>query len=261
MYCATANLRDCLIVNNEATGTTGSDGVDCGMGGICPLEPAGPGGDAYGAGLYCHSSGATLENCTISGNAATAGVSGEALTSCPSVPSGDAYGGGIYCDSGAASIENSTVSENTARGAVSSYECSNRGNGMGGGIGCGPEATVEVSNCAVVNNEAAGGDGYEYCGGRSGGGDAFGGGMHCSPGGELIIESCTLAGNSATPGELTLPQPWAATNGAAEADAPIVVSEDSSAYGAGLWCGAGSAASANNCILWANDGNDIDGSG
>lgn len=79
------------------------------------------------SGIYCYSSGPTLENLKITGNAATSGA-------------------GIFCDNASPIIKNSVISGNTAQ---------NRG----GGIYCRKDAAPLLQNLEITDNTAYNGGG------------------------------------------------------------------------------------------------------
>jgi hypothetical protein len=131
---------------------------------------AGPGGDAYGGGLYVAGGTATLTNTILSSNSATGGGGGQG---------GWAYGGGMYVAGGTVSLTNTTLVSNSATGGWggghSNYVGqSGAGGGAWGGGLCVGGGMVTLTNDTLSSNSAEGGDGYgngnRYTGGADGGG-------------------------------------------------------------------------------------------
>jgi hypothetical protein len=110
-----------LVQNNVALGYPGPTGTK--------HNPAPPGYDAAGGGLWSNGS-LTLENSTvIQSNMAVGGLSDS-----PG-PGGNAFGGGVYLAGGSANITGTTFTFNTARGgSASSFSNSIGGSAYGGAV-------------------------------------------------------------------------------------------------------------------------------
>ncbi len=131
----------------------------------------------YGGGISCRTATLTVENSTITGNAAD-------------------EGGGIYVEeSCSATVRNSTISGNTA-------------NYYGGGIGADNHATLTVENSTITGNSANDGGGifgedYSILTIQdnttiANNTAADGGGVSISRDSTITVENSTITGNSAT---------------------------------------------------------------
>lgn len=143
------------------------------------------GKSSQGGGVFCFQSSPTLRNCDVVGN-----------TSQGEWQSGQ--GGGIYCDSASPLIDTCTISNNTAAVCTNEPEYNWCGNSAtGGGIFyfnpaySSSIAPLQILNCTITNNTAAGDGGGIYC--RA---DAPEVGNDNS----LIIRNCTISQNSAYEG-------------------------------------------------------------
>ena len=140
-------INDCIIVNNSSDY---GGGISCEGDNSCPLiincTVLENSAFENGAGIYCFASNPTIQNCTISGNAAGDGAYGYG------------HGGGIGINEGNPVIKNCVISGNYA--SVS-----------GGGIYSGTYenlSNLSVTNCTIVQNYA----GYNDYGTEGGGGIA-----------------------------------------------------------------------------------------
>jgi hypothetical protein len=177
--CGTLTIANCTLSRNSAIGSNGYGGGIHSTSGTLTINDSTLSANAalYGGGVYMSSG--TLTHCTLSGNQATGG-----------------RGGGVYTDSGTTTITDSTLEENTATGG-------------GGGIANG--GTLSITNSVVSGNSSTGDPGIAYGGGISNSGTltitastlsgnsaASGGGI--STGGTLTVTDSTLSGNAAIGG-------------------------------------------------------------
>jgi hypothetical protein len=242
-----AAITDCEISNNRAVGGDGMDGS------IQSYTTCG--GDSYGAGICIRSgSEAIIEDCNVSGNSASGGTGGgEHWRS--GADGGGAYGAGIYCGpDGTVDIKRCKIRSNSGSGGDGGWnngivEGSGGSGGIcyGGGLFCSGVGESSIKNCIVLGNTILGGDGGYGISAGGDGGNAHGGGVYLSSGTESAVENCTIVGSTASGG--TGGDGWEGSDGI-----------DGSAYGWGIYCDGGSQ-TVNNCILWYNDGNDVEGSG
>lgn len=108
-------IKNCIISGNMAKGGTGGPGFVQGL----DIFPGGDGGDCFGAGIYCESgSGATIEHCTISNNAAIGGTGGDCYDCSEYGADGTSYGAGF---SGNTVISNCILWGNTAENSPQIY--------------------------------------------------------------------------------------------------------------------------------------------
>ncbi|HEY1380693.1 MAG TPA: hypothetical protein VGF55_28080 [Gemmataceae bacterium] len=155
------------------------------------------GGSAGGAGGGIRFQGSTtaddtltIQNSTISGNAAGGGP--------------DAAGGGVYFDGGgnsgdALSITGSTVTGNVALAATDGGGVG--GKAFGGGV-CAINASVTVSNSTVEYNRAQGGVSHAAPHDATSAA-AYGGGLYVNGATTLTVTGSTLSGNTAAGGDGT----------------------------------------------------------
>ena len=169
---------------------------------------------AYGGGVYLSSGTNTLENCSITGNTASASslysaVSGggvyitgsgtNTLTNCSitgntasaSSSSSDAYtsGGGVCIKGGKNTLENCSITGNTA----STFSATNNVYTYGGGVCIYSNGTNTLTNCSITENKVSSSSSasafdasYAY---------AEGGGV-CIRGGTNTLENCSITGNT-----------------------------------------------------------------
>jgi hypothetical protein len=137
-------LQRCTIQNNQALGGVGLSGF---------TRRGGPGGSAFGGGLYISAGTATVTNVTISANTARGGTGGMGgfarVTSGVPVDrgggnGGNGLGGGLYAAGATIDLHYVTATGNTAAGGAGGEEGQRRavfkgpdgspGNGAGGGL-------------------------------------------------------------------------------------------------------------------------------
>jgi hypothetical protein len=146
-WSGSAEIRNCRITDNVVTGKAGEyrNGDD-----------GGPGGDAFGGGIYLScvpvctaGSIKIIENCAIYGNRASGGAGGPPGCSwwCHKGPDGRGYGGGIYGEGeGQSVIRHCVLQDNVASGP------SGGGSSYGGGICTSSESTLVVHSTLWDNS-------------------------------------------------------------------------------------------------------------
>ena len=199
-------------------------------------------------GIVCFDNSPTIVNCNITG--CRVGVYGEE----------DYYGEG-----GSPTIINCGISGNThggirARGDVTIAGCTITGNGFTGGISCGGDGRVWISDCVISGNTASnfgagvgseGGDvtiaNCTISGNTQAGYGVGGAGVVCLYG-SMVVTNCTISGNSSSShgGGLY----WYRNN-------PVIsnctITHNSAGQeGGGVACGHDSDAILTNCIVWDN---------
>ncbi len=138
IYCRFSDPRifNCSIIGNNNEGSSGvGGGIHCYDSNPiidnCTISENGSptNNNSQGGGIYCYYSYPTVKNSIISSNFAD-------------------KGGGFYCryssPYSAPRIENSVISNNSASGYY----------GYGGGIYCGWESSLEITNCTISDNIA-----------------------------------------------------------------------------------------------------------
>jgi hypothetical protein len=166
-------LNGVTVQNNTARGADGASPV--GGNGV-----GGTGGDGPGGAIYVGGGAVTLNNSTLSDNAAQGGRGGDGFVG---GYGGGGRGGAIFVNGGAsATLINSTLSDNTAQGgaAGSGAEGKNGTEGLGLGGGLSNDGTVALTNVTVSGNSAS----------------AHGGGLWNS--GTATLTNVTVSGNSAS---------------------------------------------------------------
>ena len=149
-------LSGVTVQDNQAVGNAGSAGISS-------SDPATPGGNAFGGGLYVAGGTATFTTATLSSNTAQGGPGGSGST-----------------------VRNTGVGANGATG----------GNGFGGGLVI-AGGTVALSSTTLSANVAQGGrGGNAYDGTEGAGGNGFGGGLDVA-GGTVTLSGGTLSSDGA----------------------------------------------------------------
>ena len=162
-------INNCIITRNQ-------------VGGIC-LSSASPTitncfithntGIHAGPGINCSESNSIINNCIISENQGGISCFGSNLTitNCTISNNVGRIGGGICFRGSNLTITDCNINDNTAIGMSSSY--------CGGGIYCGYQSKLSISNCTISGNKAT----YR------------GGGIYCEAS-ELFMTSCRLIENT-----------------------------------------------------------------
>jgi parallel beta-helix repeat protein len=184
---ATVSLADCTISGNTATG----DGGGLYNQGTLTMDGCTLNGNiatGNGGGLFNVQAGATLTNCTFSGNTANQGggldndTSGLSLTGCTFSGNTANQGGGLFTYNGLNTLSGCTVSGNTAQnnggglyngtgGYFTLTDCTVSGNtaqNNGGGVVSGYMATTTLVNATVSGNTAKQGGGLYVTATRGG---------------------------------------------------------------------------------------------
>ena len=134
------NLSRCTVVGNSIIGGSAQAIPSYGY----------PGGDAYGAGIFCQSSHSSLVNCTIVANKAQGGLGIFAQ-------GGNAYGGGLYANA-MVSLTNCTFATNQAIGNTGGNYSGPPSDGFGGNVEV-QTGMVQIANTILtggVSNNAYG---------------------------------------------------------------------------------------------------------
>jgi hypothetical protein len=184
----TTVLSGVTVQNNTAEGYPGLTATK--------KNPAPPGSDAAGGGIW--SSGSlTLENSTVvQGNSALGGRSDS------SGPGGNAFGGGIYVAGGTANITGTTFSFNKAQGGMGGGLGSNGGSAYGGAVYvAGGTVTLsgdtlgqppsDTNNGFPANNTAQAGAPYPGGGGVWGNGN--GGALYVAGGNATLTNDSVIS--------------------------------------------------------------------
>lgn len=222
IYCVntddTNTITDCAITSNTAIGVSGADGIDGGS----PTD-GNPGGDAFGAGIYCSNASPTILRCTFTKNAVTGGQGGAGGDytggmglGATGATGGRGVGGGVYCGSSSSpGFQDCEISSNTATGGDGGdggggYRTGNAGSGgqsQGGGICSDSLSFPSFSNCRVTSNTAIGGQGgaAQDAGTAAGwggnGGASGGGGVCCASSLSIRFANCSIMANTASGGD------------------------------------------------------------
>jgi hypothetical protein len=167
---------------------------------------SGPDADALGGAIVNGWTGATmtLTSCTITGNRALGGASDGYLLE------GEGMGGGIVNEYGAQlTVKGGTISANRAVGGSNNTPDNNdrplsqlRGAGQGGGI-CNIDASANITNATIANNQTVGGSlvgSAATGGGIDNLGPNYGQIYPFIPGAQLTVVGCTITGNRAIAG-------------------------------------------------------------
>lgn len=196
------NLANCSLSGNDAVGGVGGSGGSGGSGGN--------GGTGRG-GAFVHTvthGDATpvsnLTNVVISGNSAVGGAGGVGGVGGNGGNGGSGQGGGIRALLGTINVSGSLLSGNDAIGGTGGAGAvgGSGGTGMGGALLTAFGITVDVTNTAIVLNDATGGAGADGGNGGDGlGGGIFNGGastLFGTP--NLTLHGCLVAFNQADGG-------------------------------------------------------------
>ena len=192
VYCsagADVAIADCIFAQNRALPYGAGGAVCCYQSGATINDCEMTGNSAeVGGGIHAHESNVLASGCTLTDNTADSGggifVYGGEVTVADCVISGnigdapDSYarGGGICCFEANAAIRGCVVSKNEVR----------MGNQVaGGGIFC-SSGTPTIQDCDIYGNTAS--DGYD---------DGVGGGVRCVTNESAVIRNCRIRGNRA----------------------------------------------------------------
>jgi CSLREA domain-containing protein len=174
----TLRVSSSIILNNQARGSTGGDGI--------------------GGGILSNGGSLTLTNCTLTRNMAIGGAG------VPGAAGGDGIGGGLALENNStATVTNTTFWSNVAQGGAGGFGA-NGGAGIGGGIavaigtvlGMPDTSSLTLSSSTLNYNVAQG----ERNGKGANGGSGWGGGIFVGAGGSALIQQSSIAGNQAIGG-------------------------------------------------------------
>jgi hypothetical protein len=212
---AAMSIQGGLISGNVASG---------GKGGDASAGTGGPGGYAWGGGIFVGGQGSlTIAGTTIAGNSAQGGAGGQGTTG---GNGGFGQGGGVYVFfGGSAKLVNATIIGNTAKGGAAGKGTTLgvAGDAQGGGV-FEFASTLKISGGVIAGNSAVGGQGggngegggvfnsgtsanasltdvlvaLNSAIGGSGGGKGYGGGLYIATGVIAILTDTEVAGNFAT---------------------------------------------------------------
>jgi len=188
-------LSGVTVQDNQAVGNAGSAGISS-------SDPATPGGNAFGGGLYVAGGTATFTTATLSSNTAQGGPGGSGSTvrntgvGANGATGGNGFGGGLVIAGGTVALSSTTLSANVALGGPGGKTYNGTegagGNGYGGALQV-SGGTASVYSSTLSFNTAEGGYGL---GGVFLEADGFGGALQVN-GGTVSVTSATLSSNTA----------------------------------------------------------------
>jgi len=184
-------LSSVTVQDNQAIGSAGTPELS---------STGGPGGNAFGGGLYVAGGTAALNNTILSSNTAQGGVGGSTgYNSRYAAGAGaNGYGGGLEVAGGTVTLSNDTLSANVAQGGQSGNvlddgPLGDGGSGFGGALQV-SGGTASAYSSTLSLNTAEGGYGLNGLG--AGGGFGYGGALEVN-GGAVSLTGTNLASNTA----------------------------------------------------------------